>query len=285
MSQTKKIQSKIFRGEHTSNVEPLSAGSRSSFEQSQPALTINIPKPSEQPPAQPPPKLSKPPSSSPKYERDYLNGSKSFRERLADKLGEKYHGAERFRLDQDVKRDIHWKRWGPYVSDRQWVLFSFSNLFRLITDHFLTDIQATVREDYSANGDAWSHFPHEHARSRVYRWGEDGIAGISDNHQRLCFALSLWNGKDRMLKERLFGVTGHQGNHGEDVKELYYYLDSTPTHSYMKFLYKYPQNAFPYEELVRENVNRGLDIPEFEILDTGVFDDDRYWDVFVEVSQ
>lgn len=145
-------------------------------------------------------------------------------------------------------------------------------------------LQATVREDYSVDGDAWSHFPHDHARSRAYRWGEDGIAGISDNHQRLCLALSLWNEEDPILKERFFGVTGHQGNHGEDVKELYYYLDSTPTHSYMKFLYKYPQKRYPYEELVRENVNRGRDVPEFEILDTDAFDDDRYWDVFVEVT-
>jgi len=140
-----------------------------------------------------------------------------------------------------------------------------------------------VREDYSADGDAWSHFPHEHARSRVYRWGEDGIAGISDNHQRLCFGLSLWNGEDPILKERLFGVTGHQGNHGEDVKELYYYLDSTPTHSYMKFLYKYPQRRYPYEELVSENQRRDRNVAEYEILDTDAFDDDRYWDVFVEV--
>ena len=117
----------------------------------------------------------------------------------------------------------------------------------------------------------------------MYRWGEDGIGGISDNHQRLCFSLSLWNGEDRILKERLFGVTGHQGNHGEDVKELYYYLDSTPTHSYMKFLYKYPQRAFPYEQLVRENVNRDRNVSEFEILDTDAFEDDRYWDVFMEV--
>ena len=144
--------------------------------------------------------------------------------------------------------------------------------------------QATVREDYSHNGDAWSHFPHEHARSRAYRWGEDGIAGISDNHQRVCLALSLWNGNDRILKERLFGVTGHQGNHGEDVKELYWYLDSTPTHSYMKFLYKYPQRAFPYEQLVHESQTRGRDVPEYEILDTDAFDDNRYWDVFVEVG-
>lgn len=143
--------------------------------------------------------------------------------------------------------------------------------------------QATVREDYSGNGDAWSHFPHEHARSRTYRWGEDGLAGISDNHQRLCFALALWNGKDYILKERLFGVTGHQGNHGEDCKELYYYLDSTPTHSYMKYLYKYPQKAYPYDELVRENQGRSRDVAEYEILDTDAFEEDRYWDVFVEV--
>lgn len=140
-----------------------------------------------------------------------------------------------------------------------------------------------MREDYSANGDAWSHFPHEHARSRAYRWGEDGIAGISDNHQRLCFGLSFWNGEDPILKERLFGVTGHQGNHGEDVKELYYYLDSTPTHSYMKFLYKYPQKRFPYEDLVKENQRRDRTVSEYEILDTDVFDGDRYWDIFVEV--
>ena len=144
-------------------------------------------------------------------------------------------------------------------------------------------VQATVREDYSENGDAWSHFPHSHARSRAYRWGEDGIAGISDNHQRLCFGLSLWNEEDPILKERLYGVTGHQGNHGEDVKELYYYLDSTPTHSYMKFLYKYPQRRFPYEEVVSENQQRSREVSEFEILDTDAFEDDRYWDVFVEV--
>lgn len=144
--------------------------------------------------------------------------------------------------------------------------------------------QATVREDYSENGDAWSHFPHEHSRSRAYRWGEDGIGGISDSHQRLCFSLAVWNEQDPILKERLFGVTGHQGNHGEDVKELYYYLDSTPTHSYMKFLYKYPQRRYPYEELVNENVHRDRNVEEYEILDTDIFDDDRYWDIFVEVS-
>ncbi|KAI4526390.1 hypothetical protein K525DRAFT_189194 [Schizophyllum commune Loenen D] len=181
-----------------------------------------------------------------------------------EKLGEEYPGAERFRLLQDENKESHWKRWGPYLSDRQW---------------------ATVREDYSHNGDAWSHFPHEHARSRAYRWGEDGLAGISDNHQRVCFALSLWNGEDPILKERLFGVTGHQGNHGEDVKELYYYLDSTPTHSYMKFLYKYPQSRYPYEELVSENQKRGREVEEYEILDTDAFHEDRYWDVFVEYAK
>jgi hypothetical protein len=159
--------------------------------------------------------------------------------------------------------------------------FSFFSIPRAYPSFFF---QATVREDYSGDGDAWAHFPHEHARSRTYRWGEDGIAGISDNHQRLCFSLALWNENDRMLKERLFGVSGPQGNHGEDVKELYYYLDSTPTHSYMKFLYKYPQKAYPYEDLVRENQHRGREVVEFEILDTDVFDEDRYWDVFVEVS-
>lgn len=144
--------------------------------------------------------------------------------------------------------------------------------------------QATVREDYSANGDAWTHFPHDHARSRAYRWGEDGLAGVCDNHQRLCFGLALWNGEDPILKERLFGVTGHQGNHGEDVKEMYYYLDSTPTHSYMKFLYKYPQRRYPYEKLVQESTQRSRDVVEYEITDTDAFDDDRYWDIFVEVS-
>ena len=166
--------------------------------------------------------------------------------------------------------------------------------------------QATVREDYSGNGDAWTSFPHDHARSRAYRWGEDGIGGISDNHQRLCFSLALWNGKDPILKERLFGVTGHQGelrlanspqkkppgvegcvsnagNHGEDVKELYYYLDSTPTHSYMKYLYKYPQKPYPYEQLIRESGQRSRDIVEFEITDTDAFEEDRYWDIFIEV--
>ena len=140
-----------------------------------------------------------------------------------------------------------------------------------------------MREDYSQDGNVWASFPHEQARSRAYRWGEDGIAGFSDNHQRLCLSLGLWNEKDRMIKERLFGVSGPQGNHGEDVKELYYYLDSTPTHSYMKFLYKYPQRQYPYEDLVRENQHRGREVSEFELLDTDAFDEDRYWDVFVEV--
>ncbi|KZT11077.1 uncharacterized protein LAESUDRAFT_363738 [Laetiporus sulphureus 93-53] len=258
MSQTKKIQGKIFRGENgvDSDITP----SRSS---SDPTLTINIPKPAATTPA-PPPKLAKAELSSSPNNDEGSADYKVFRERLAEKLGSDYHGAERYRLDQDRKRELHWKRWGPYVSDRQW---------------------ATVREDYSANGDAWSHFPHEHARSRAYRWGEDGIAGISDNHGLLNFSLSLWNGQDRILKERLFGVTGHQGNHGEDVKELYYYLDSTPTHSYMKFLYKYPQRAYPYEELVQENMHRDRDVSEFEILDTDVFDEDRYWDVFLEYAK
>ncbi|GJE94908.1 hypothetical protein PsYK624_110840 [Phanerochaete sordida] len=227
-------------------------------------LTIKIPQPTA--PATPaqPPKLRETKIDSSPGDTAEDRPTKSFRERLVEQLGTDYHGAERYRLVQDDDKEVHWKRWGPYVSDRQW---------------------ATVREDYSHNGDAWSHFPHDHARSRAYRWGEDGIAGISDNHQRVCFGLSLWNGQDSILKERLFGVTGHQGNHGEDVKELYYYLDSTPTHSYMKFLYKYPQKAYPYDELVRENVNRGRDVPEFEILDTDCFDDDRYWDVFVEYAK
>ncbi|OCH93107.1 hypothetical protein OBBRIDRAFT_750112 [Obba rivulosa] len=258
-AQTKKIQGKIFRGEMRPG--DSATPSRSS---SDPALTISIPKPNEQPAPQPRPQLAKSQVPQPSKEDGRSQEYTPFRERLSAELRTDYDGVERYRLDQDMKKEMHWKRWGPYLSDRQW---------------------ATVREDYSANGDAWSHFPHEHARSRAYRWGEDGIAGISDNHQRLCFSLSLWNEQDYILKERLFGVTGHQGNHGEDVKELYYYLDSTPTHSYMKFLYKYPQKAYPYEELIRENENRSRDVPEFEILDTDVFDEDRYWDVFVEYAK
>jgi hypothetical protein len=157
-----------------------------------------------------------------------------------------------------------WRNWGPYLSERQW---------------------GTVREDYSPHGNAWEYLPHDHARSRAYRWGEDGIAGLSDDQSRLCLSLALWNGKDPILKERLFGLTNSEGNHGEDVKELYYYLDATPTHSYLKMLYKYPQREFPYAQLVEENRRRGKDQPEFELLDTGIFDDDRYWDVFVEYAK
>jgi hypothetical protein len=157
-----------------------------------------------------------------------------------------------------------WRRWGPYLSERQW---------------------GTVREDYSAYGEAWDSFPHDHARSRAYRWGEDGIFGVSDEHQRLCFALALWNGADPILKERLFGLTGSEGNHGEDVKELYYYLDNTPTHAWMQGLYKYPQRAYPYADLVETNRARGRDQPEYELLDTGVFAEDRYFDVVVEYAK
>ena len=171
---------------------------------------------------------------------------------------------EQRRLEQSKLREKHWKRWGPYLSERAW---------------------GTVREDYSPHGTAWDSFPHDHARSRAYRWNEDGIGGICDNHQNLCFALALWNGKDPILKERLFGLTGGEGNHGEDVKEYYFYMDSTPTHSYMKFLYKYPQSAYPYQQLVEENARRGREQPEFELLDTGVFDEDRYFDVQVEYAK
>ena len=159
---------------------------------------------------------------------------------------------------------VPWQLWGPYLSERQW---------------------GTVREDYSPGGTAWNYFPHDHARSRAYRWGEDGLAGISDDQQCLCLSLALWNGKDPILKERLFGLSNSEGNHGEDVKELYYYLDATPTHSYLKMLYKYPQREFPYAQLVEENRRRGKDQPEFELLDTGMFDDDRYFDVFVEYAK
>jgi hypothetical protein len=172
--------------------------------------------------------------------------------------------AEQQRLDEAQQRTKHWKRWGPYLSERAW---------------------GTVREDYSPYGSAWDYFPHDHARSRAYRWNEDGIAGISDRHQQICFALALWNGRDPILKERLFGLTGNEGNHGEDVKEYYFYLDSTPTHSYMKYLYKYPQGEFPYGRLVEENRRRGKDAPEFELIDTGIFDGDRYFDVVVEYAK
>ena len=168
---------------------------------------------------------------------------------------------EEERLQAAREEGIPWKKWGPYLSERQW---------------------GTVREDYSENGDAWNFFPHDQARSRAYRWGEDGLGGISDDRQQICFALALWNGKDPILKERLFGLTNSEGNHGEDVKEYYFYLDSTPTHSYMKYLYKYPQVAYPYNDLIATNRERGRGQPEYELLDTGVFDEDRYYDVFVE---
>jgi hypothetical protein len=171
---------------------------------------------------------------------------------------------EERRLQESRARRVHWKRWGPYLSERAW---------------------GTVREDYSPYGTAWDYLPHDHARSKAYRWGEDGIAGISDRHQLICFALALWNGRDPILKERLFGLTGNEGNHGEDVKEYYFYLDSTPTHSHMKFLYKYPQAEFPYARLVEENRRRGRHELEFELLDTGVFDEDRYFDVLVEYAK
>ena len=171
---------------------------------------------------------------------------------------------EQNRLIESEERRAYWRRWGPYLSERQW---------------------GTVREDYSPHGTAWDYFPHDHARSRAYRWGEDGLCGISDNHQRLCFALAVWNGRDPILKERLFGLGNPEGNHGEDVKEYYFYLDSTPTHSYMKCLYKYPQAAFPYRRLVEENARRGRPQPEYELLDTGVFDGDRYFDITVEYAK
>src|SRR5712692_645754 len=172
--------------------------------------------------------------------------------------------AEALRLEESRRRTKHWKRWGPYVSERAW---------------------GSVREDYSSGGTAWDYFPHDHARSRPYRWNEDGLAGICDRHQRICFALALWNRQDPILKERLFGLTGSEGNHGEDVKEYYFYLDSTPTHSYMKFLYKYPHAAFPYADLVEENRRLGKDAPEYELINTGVFDGDRYFDVEVEYAK
>jgi len=172
--------------------------------------------------------------------------------------------AELQRLEDAREKDVAWKRWGPYLSERAW---------------------GTVREDYSRDGTAWEYFPHDHARSRAYRWNEDGLAGFCDHHQFICFALALWNGSDPILKERLFGLTGHEGNHGEDVKEYFFYLDSTPTHSYMRWLYKYPQTAFPYADLVAENGRRGKLDPEYELIDTGAFRDDRYFDVSVEYAK
>jgi hypothetical protein len=172
--------------------------------------------------------------------------------------------AELDRLEQARTRHVPWRKWGPYLSERQW---------------------GTVREDYSESGDAWNYLSHDQARSRAYRWGEDGLGGICDEGQILCFALALWNGKDPILKERLFGLTNSEGNHGEDVKEYYFYLDSTPTHSYMKYLYKYPQATYPYSDLVETNKRRSRQEFEYELLDTGVFDQDRYFDVFVEYAK
>ncbi len=172
--------------------------------------------------------------------------------------------AENHRLEEARQRKTDWKLWGPYLSERQW---------------------GTVREDYSPDGDAWNYFPHDHARSRTYRWGEDGLGGICDRKQYLCFAMALWNGKDPYLKERLFGLPNQDGNHGEDVKEYYYYLDATPTNSYLKFLYKYPQNEFPYEHLVKENRRRNKLVPEYELIETGTFKDDRYFDIIVEYAK
>src|SRR5262245_59386118 len=172
--------------------------------------------------------------------------------------------AEQQRLNEAREVGVPWKKWGPYLSERQW---------------------GTVREDYSADGNAWDYFSHDQARSRAYRWGEDGLGGISDDGQRLCFALALWNERDPILKERLFGLTNSEGNHGEDVKEYYFYIDSTPTHSYMKYLYKYPQREFPYRDLIETNRSRSRQEFEYELLDTGIFDDDRYFDVFVEYAK
>ena len=172
--------------------------------------------------------------------------------------------AERKRIDENARHEKYWARWGPYLAERAW---------------------GTVREDYSPDGEAWTYFPHDHARSRAFRWTEDGIAGICDRHQILCFALAFWNGRDPILKDRLFGLTGREGNHGEDVKEYYYYLDSTPTHSYMKCLYKYPQAEYPYDRLVKENQDRSRSQPEFELIDSGAFDQDRYFDIFTEYAK
>ena len=171
--------------------------------------------------------------------------------------------AEAARL-AEIGKGVRWRRWGPYLSDRQW---------------------GTVREDYSPYGTAWEYLPHDHARSRAYRWGEDGIGGFGDERLLLCLGLALWNGTDPILKERLFGLTNSEGNHGEDVKELYYYLDGTPTHSYMRMLYKYPQAPFPYTQLVEENRRRGRDMPEYELIDTGVFAENRYFDVEIEYAK
>lgn len=172
--------------------------------------------------------------------------------------------AEKHRILAQSSGEAAWRSWGPYLSERQW---------------------GTVRKDYSEDGEAWDYFSHDQARSRAYRWGEDGIAGLCDEKQRLCLGLGLWNEYDPILKERLFGLTNGEGNHGEDVKELYYYLDATPSHSYLKMLYKYSQQAFPYAALIEENRNRGRDMPELELLDTGIFNDNRYFDVFIEYAK
>ncbi|KAG8905070.1 hypothetical protein FRB99_000718, partial [Tulasnella sp. 403] len=273
MSSAKQLQAKLFSPQLQSNGVPKPSPptvsspdpATSGLAAARPPLSINVPHPPTIDVQILPKTVKQPAANSPhSAEAEHEDVRRTYRDKLVEQLGGNYEGVERYRLIQDGKRERHWKRWGPYLSERQW---------------------ATVREDYSANGDAWAHFPHEHARSRAYRWGEDGLAGISDNHQRLCFSLALWNGVDPILKERLFGVTGHQGNHGEDVKELYWYLDSTPTHSYMKYLYKYPQRPFPYEELVRENVSRDRQVNEYELLDTEAFEEDRYWDVFVEYAK
>ena len=171
---------------------------------------------------------------------------------------------EKDRLNEASGQHLPWRKWGPYLSERQW---------------------GTVREDYSDDGAAWDYLSHDQSRSRAYRWGEDGIGGISDDKQYLCFAVALWNGKDPILKERLFGLTNSEGNHGEDVKEYYFYLDSTPTHSHMKYLYKYPQNAYPYTDLVNTNKSRTKYQFEYELLDTGIFNDDQYFDVYVDYAK
>src|SRR6202034_3772279 len=173
-------------------------------------------------------------------------------------MSDKNITAEQRRINENNEKDVPLEKWGPYLSERQW---------------------GTVREDYSASGDAWNYLSHDQARSRVYRWGEDGLAGISDYMQNLCFSVALWNGKDTILKERLFGLSNGQGNHGEDVKELYYYLDNVPTHYYMKYLYKYPQQAFPYQDIINKNRSLSKNVPEYELLDTGIFKDNKYFDV------
>src|SRR5438128_479749 len=179
-------------------------------------------------------------------------------------MAEQAKTLEERRLEEDAHRERNWKRWGPYLAERQW---------------------GTVREDYSPDGTCWDYLPHDHARSRAYRWGEDGLLGLTDRECRLCFAVALWNGRDPILKERLFGLAGPEGNHGEDVKECYFYLDATPTSSYLKALYKYPQDAFPYAKLVQENARRGRAAPEYELADTGVFEENRYFDVTVEYAK